>query len=476
MMKAFKAIIALTFRNAVRSHIFQLLLILLLLCVTVIPVSVSVGKTDDLIRVSLLYSLWTVSIILTLSSLWLGCYIMSHDIDSYQIHMVVTKPVSRITLWLGKWVGINLINFILLLLSGLVIYSVVMIRYNNAGKENILADRELARTNSQIEKERIRSQVLVGRRSYMPKARDPEKAADFATQRRVAELRKEGKQPTDAEILKMRNELRDQIDKLPIEVPAGSGYRWVFEDLPEELNNVALTLRYRPYLGKIATEDQRESNIQWAVYVPHKGQDGSYGLYPTAVTNGAELHFTGVFHEKTLPKNIINDKGMVLVETFNFDRAGGKHYYQTADGPKLLIPVCSFEMNYLRALLVMMMQLMLLSGLACAFGAFLTMPTAVFMVASYLLFGALAMTLTDSSFFVSSVWDHAGQFLAQALLLVVIPLQRFDVTDLLSGGDLIEFSFIGELFVNYFLLRGVPLFIFGIWLYCRRELGAAVRK
>ena len=86
------------------------------------------------------------------------------------------------------------------------------------------------------------------------------------------------------------------------------------------------------------------------------------------------------------------------------------------------------------------------------------------------------MTLTDSSFFVSSVWDHAGQFLAQALLLVVIPLQRFDVTDLLSGGDLIEFSFIGELFVNYFLLRGVPLFIFGIWLYCRRDLGAAVRK
>lgn len=58
MMKAFFAIVALTFRNAVRSHIFQLLLALLLICVIVIPVSVSVGKLDDLIRVSLLYSLW----------------------------------------------------------------------------------------------------------------------------------------------------------------------------------------------------------------------------------------------------------------------------------------------------------------------------------------------------------------------------------------------------------------------------------
>ena len=81
MMKAFAAIIALTFRNAVRSHVFQLLLLLLLICVTVIPFSISVGKLDDLIRVSLLYSFWSVSIILSLSSLWLGCYVMSKDME-----------------------------------------------------------------------------------------------------------------------------------------------------------------------------------------------------------------------------------------------------------------------------------------------------------------------------------------------------------------------------------------------------------
>ena len=475
-MKAFRAIVALTFRNAMRSHIFQLLLLLLLLCVTVIPVSVSVGKPEDLIRVSLLYSLWAVSIILTLSSLWLGCYIMSHDIDSYQIHMVVSKPVSRITIWLGKWTGINMINIVLLLISAAAVYAMVMFRYQSAGEEGALADRQLARENAKSEKERIRSQVLVGRRSYMPKARDPERAAEFAVQRRVRELQKEGKQLPDSELLKMRDEFKEQIDKLPIEVQSGEAYRWVFENVPEELNDTSLILRYRPYLGKVSSEDQRESSIQWAVFMPHVGEDGSYALYPFALTNGPETHFTGVFHEKELPKGVITKDGTVLVEAANFDRMGGKHYYQTADGPKLLIPVCSFEMNYLRAIVVMTIQLLLLSGLACAFGGFLTMPTAVFMVVSYLLFGALSMVLTDSSFFLESAWDHAGQFLAQLLLLVVIPLQHFDVTDLLSGGDLIEFSYIGELFFKYFLLRGVPLFLFGIWLYRRRELGAAVRK
>ena len=104
------------------------------------------------------------------------------------------------------------------------------------------------------------------------------------------------------------------------------------------------------------------------------------------------------------------------------------------------------------------------------------MPTAIFMVASYLLFGAISLVLTDSEFFVTNIWDQLGRALANVLLWVVIPLQNFDVTDMLSGGELIEFSFIGNLFVNYFLLRGVPLFLFGMLLYRRREMGSAVRK
>jgi len=126
--------------------------------------------------------------------------------------------------------------------------------------------------------------------------------------------------------------------------------------------------------------------------------------------------------------------------------------------------------------LVVMIQLLLLSALACAFGGFLTMPTAVFLVVSYLMLGSFSTLLTDQSFFVSSAWDQIGQNLAKLLLIIVIPLQAFDVTDLLSTGELIEYSLIWKLFLHYFILRGVPLFLFGIWMYRRRELGLAVRK
>ena len=103
-MSAFLTIVKLTFRNGMRSHLFQLLLLVLLLCVVAIPATISGdGTADGFIRVSLLYSLAAVSTVLALSSVWLGCFVMSQDIENYQLHMVVTKPVSRAKIWLVSY-------------------------------------------------------------------------------------------------------------------------------------------------------------------------------------------------------------------------------------------------------------------------------------------------------------------------------------------------------------------------------------
>ena len=159
-MRPFSAIVKLTLRNALRSHVFQLLLVLLLFCVTVIPLSIGGGSAQDFIRVSLFYSIWSVGVILSLSSLWLGCFVMTQDVDSYQLHMVVSKPVSRCVVWLGKWAGITLINVVLLFAALTTVYVIVINRYNQEGRF------------SAAEKEKIANEVLVGRRVFMPDTPD----------------------------------------------------------------------------------------------------------------------------------------------------------------------------------------------------------------------------------------------------------------------------------------------------------------
>ncbi|MBR7156266.1 MAG: hypothetical protein IKD22_05480, partial [Lentisphaeria bacterium] len=63
-MRAFNAIVGLTLRNAIRSHVFQLLLALLIFAVCVIPTSIGGGSPQDFIRVSLFYSIGAITLIL----------------------------------------------------------------------------------------------------------------------------------------------------------------------------------------------------------------------------------------------------------------------------------------------------------------------------------------------------------------------------------------------------------------------------
>ena len=66
--------------------------------------------------------------------------------------------------------------------------------------------------------------------------------------------------------------------------------------------------------------------------------------------------------------------------------------------------------------------------------------------------------------------------MGKILLTVVIPLQNFDVSSVVSDGVLIEWSWIASLVFNMIVLRALPLVLLGIILYRKRELGLIIRK
>ncbi len=121
------------------------------------------------------------------------------------------------------------------------------------------------------------------------------------------------------------------------------------------------------------------------------------------------------------------------------------------------------------------LELLILSGLGCAFGGFLSLPTAIFVVVSYLLFGTFAILMSGMSY-ISGAADQFAQSIAKVLLWIVIPLQAFESTSLVANGELIEWSSIWQVVWFYFLCRALPLFALGIYFYRRRELGLVIRK
>jgi len=487
-MKALCAIIKLTWRHTVRSHIFQLLLLILAACVAVVPTTVGAGNATDFIRVSLLYSLSGVAGVLSLSIVWVSCFIMAHDIDNYELHMVVSKPVSRITIWLAKCTGVATLHILLLLIASMSIYGIIIYRFNNFKPEDFPAG---SRAKIALERERIRNEVMVGRRVFMPYTPDFMELAKEQV-RKNAKLAEEKNLRLDLSPQSQEKMIKNAMKEVVAaasSVPAGATKIWEFNTLPADLDR-PMYLRYCPYVGKVDTKEQRMTRVMWYIAIPRPVQDAArndnvfnksksrYELMMYPLSQSAEQVMSGNFHEKTLRPEwkFITPDRKVFVSVANLDPDRGLHYYQPKDGPKLLIAVCGFFENYCRAVLVIALALLVLAGVSCAFGGFLTMPTAVFVVASYLMFGSFSLFLTDPDYYVAGAADKVGQFVAGILLAIVVPVQEFIVTDRVAGGELIEWSYIGYICWYYLLCRVLPLVLLGMFFYRRRELGLVLRS
>lgn len=481
-MSAFSAIVKLTLRNALRSHIFQLLLALLVLCAVALPMTVS-GSGEgarSYIQIALKYSLGTVGFILALSTVWISSLVMTQDVESYQLHMVVAKPVSRVRIFIAKYFSVVLLHAVLLIFAGITIYSVVMWRY---------AQNDFP----EAEKTRIENEVMVGRRVYFPKPPDMEKLTREALAQQLEEMRKAGRGKVVADAAEMEKEIRNGLSEEMLRQRSEVLFRkfgeWEYENLPKDMQN-PIYLRYRLYVGKVDTQSQRNTTGWWVGYFVEKKQSVGGGTdvmqnVPVAeedysrtwvpLTQMPEQNYAGEFHEKVLPGKVVDPDGNVKLRYINIDNSEDKVYFQTIDGPKLLIKITGFTGNFIRALLVILLMIMVYAGISCAAAAAFSMPTAIFTVLSYMFLGSVAPLVINTSQ-LSDPSKYTGYWIGKVAMMIVAPLQEFEISQKIAGGELVEFSYIGSLFGEYFLLRALPFILLGLWLFWRRELGLVIRK
>lgn len=499
-MKSFIAILKLTLRIAVRSNIFILLFLLLNILVIIIPSTVvDDGTPEGHIRVSLEYCLASISFILTISTIWVGCFIASGDIENYQMHMLAVKPVSRVKIWLAKFAGVFLLHFVLLLISGVTVYGRILYEYNR-------------KSYTEEEKAKIENEVLVGRRVYMPVIPSMEEAVRKEYEQRLKtqkELGLEpGKQvnnpndPMNSEASREFQLRKDVYSKMG-EVPYGpSGTRmWEYKGIRKVSDN-PMFVRYRLYVDKLGKKDQRETMGQWfaKIKTPPEVIEQMRKEDPKMTAENLENVFVpvtpypeklkgGAFIEFVLPPEVLGKDGTAMLAYANMDVEKKPVFFQLADGPKLLVKVTGFFENYFRGLLMISIKLAFLAALSCALGGIFSMPVAVFFCICYILVGVFSGYLIfmeeqyeegmEQKFTLNSleeVHDYVGKKVSRFVLATTVPVQRLGVSDQLADGELVEYSYIAKVFFIYFMLKGLPFFALCVWLYRKRELGAVTRR
>jgi hypothetical protein len=458
-MQGLLAIVWLTWKAALRFRLFLVVAALLLISVVGLPLLIKDdGTARGFTQVLLTYTLGAITALLGLSTMWLACGTLARDIEDCQIQMVAVKPIARWQIWLGKWLGIVLLNAVLLVISGGSVYVLLQWR---AGR--LPADQQAT----------LRNEVLVARGSAKQESRDA--LINQKTEERLKE--RLAKFPLDRDSIDdVRKQLREQVKAEYQIVPPSYSRDWKVD-----LGLAGRYLHDQPlYLRvKFNSADKSASGTfdgMWLVGVP--------GSQIQPWNSGVLSLAPDTFHELRLPPNLFDENGVITVSFFNPNDT--TLLFPLEDGIEILYREGGFGLNFARGLAIILCWMALLAALGLAAASFLSFP-----VAAFVSLGLLTMVLSSGTMAGAVSEGTIANYDAEKGTkgwtpadLVVIPVfkaalkviglaKSFSPVDSLSTGRSITWTELGLAFSQIVLLLGGCLAVFGIVVFTRRELATA---
>ena len=448
----------LTWKAALRFKFFLVMAALLLLAVVGLPLVIrDDGTAQGFTQIILTYTLSVITALLGLSTLWLACGTLAHDIEECQIQMVVTKPIARWQIWLGKWLGIVGLNAVLLALSGGCVFGLLQWRATQ------LPERE---------QKILREQILVARGS----AKEAFNPAEIETDTDQVLKKRLQSSPVDkADLHEVRRQIREQVKASLQLVPPSYQRIWQVD-----LGFARNYLRGKPLQLRVKFNSAQRSptgtfGAYWQVGVPEKTR--FWRSEPMSLA-------PDTFHEFQIPADLFDAQGRLSITFMNPNPVA--LLFPLDEGVEVLYPEGGFALNFGRGLAIIFCWMALLTALGLMAASFLSFPVATFFALSMLLLalssGMLAESVDSGS--VAAGNEETGQaghsgadfFLIPAfkgVLAVISLVKSISPIEALSTGRSITWGSLVAAFVQVVLLVGGFFAVAGIYGFSRRELAKA---
>src|SRR3954451_15544429 len=209
-MQRLFAIARLTWKAAFRFRLFWVMSGLLLLCVVGLPLLIKDdGTARGFTQILLTYTLSVITTLLGFSTLWLACGTLARDIEEAQMQMVAVKPIARWQIWLGKWLGLLMLNAALLAVAGGSVYALLQWRAHRLPAE---------------QQKVLRNEIFVARASLKAPVPDIDSKVEQILQEEIQ------KTPVPAnEQPALRRDLRERVKAMYQIVPPGYPRDWAID-------------------------------------------------------------------------------------------------------------------------------------------------------------------------------------------------------------------------------------------------------
>jgi ABC-2 family transporter len=313
----------------------------------------------------LTWSLMATSALLSLMTIFLSIATITREQSQRQIFLTLSKPVYRSEYLLGKWLGITLLNLLLLSVACAGIYAFTMLLAAQPARDN--ADR-LA----------VQSQVLVARHSVEPTPPNPGDLKgmydDMLDRLRLEDPERYGApgDPQDTVLPVDRADIQQKVMLRWFSIPNQSAKTYRFTGLGNATRYTQpLQLRFKPKLAG--------SSIEGYVFLGLRINGRPY--YQPGITTGAGLLKLAEnnFHVLDIDPAVLDENGTMDVQVTN-PAPGGRRQpalsFNPKDGMEVLYRVGDFEGNLVRSMGIIWMRLMFLAMLGLAAGSYLSFPVA----------------------------------------------------------------------------------------------------
>jgi len=458
-MQRILAIAGLTWKAALRFKLFLVIAVLLILAVVGLPLVIrDDGTAQGFTQIILTYTLSTITALLGLSTLWLSCGTLARDIEECQIQVVVTKPVARWQIWLGKWLGIVTLNAALLAISGACVFCLLQWRASKLPPE--------------VQKT-LREEILVARGS----AKETSKAAEIEADTDSALQEKLKNNPVDnVDVPEVRKQIHEAVSAEYQLVPPSYQRIWKIDlgFAKNYLHGKPLQLRVKFNAAQKSASGTYDA--LWMVGDPPKTK---YWRTETPMSLSPDS-----FHEFTIPPDLFDDNGILTISFANPNDTA--LLFPLDEGLEVLYPEGGFALNFARGLGIIFCWMALLSALGLAAASELSFPVAAFFALAMMMVVFSSSTLSESidNGTVAGGNAETGKMNHSIADVVLIPAFRgilavinlaknFSPIDALSSGRSISWTELGLAFVQIVAVLGGIFALAGIYLFSRRELATA---
>lgn len=414
--------------EAIRMKVALIFIFALLALLPVLPlILTSDDRLTYIVQRFLTYAIMLVSFLLSILTIILGAYTTSHDLKSKLVYMSLTKPLSRTQYLLGKWLGIVLLNAVLLTVSGVAI----------AGFTRALADGQAMNAE---DKEQVFRELLVARLSQIPSPVDgtvEEMVTRTLANKQTREPERFGEPGTPASALpdRVRQEVLSEAVAAWFTINPGETTTYRFSGLTQARDNARRAAdRAAAQLVELGlTEAQAADFVQWRqgtraerpevdlqsvmtqeqfteviaiidsekvqlVFYPYTSPDPADGMVELDIwVNGRQWPVTeqgylptkaavDAHQEMSIPAWLITDEGVLdlqvgvppvrMLPSRQVAEQAAVQLNRKDNVPEIYYRVGSFEGNLARSLAVLWVRLAFLAMVGLVLGALFSFPIA----------------------------------------------------------------------------------------------------